>query len=239
MSQIKATDALNKKVRVVEARGGAVESHEGRFRLVSDKRSVQNPHHFVKRIRSFLSAPLSTPRRTLSQLNEEINRLVPIVESSKSSSSDPDNNYEGRNTGLSQLLCTFLPNMVVDHVNKGNFKEGLEPHYTAHHCTTLLFVDISGYTSLAQKLGSEGVAGTEKLSESLDSFFNIAITSIYRHGGDVVKFCGDALMCVFLSDGQGKEKQMCGSACNCCLELQKKVRGAHRGQEPDKGRRKM
>jgi class 3 adenylate cyclase len=59
----------------------------------------------------------------------------------------------------------------------------------------------------------------------LDAFFNIAITSIYRHGGDVVKFCGDALMCVFLAEQKNLMTSMAASAADCCLDLQKKLRG--------------
>ena len=158
--------------------------------------------------------------------------------------------------------------MVITHINKDDLKS-IEPHYTRHPDTTLLFVDISGYTALAQKLGegkegggglgimfmtplltpcpfpcpllslvylsfpskppgSEGTSGTEKLSKSLDAFFNIAITSIYQHGGDVVKFCGDALMCVFLVEQKHQIKQACASAADCCLDLQKKLRGGLR-----------
>lgn len=63
---------------------------------------------------------------------------------------------------------------------------------------TLLFLDISGYTKLAEKLGSSlGSEGTEILSKSISTFFETAILMIYSHGGDVVKFCGDALMCTF------------------------------------------
>jgi len=56
--------------------------------------------------------------------------------------------------------------------------------------STLLFLDISGYTKLAEKLGSIGAEGTEILSKSISTFFETAILMIYSHGGDVIKFCG-------------------------------------------------
>jgi len=64
----------------------------------------------------------------------------------------------------------------------------------------LLFLDISGYTKLAEALGSIGAEGTEVLSTSISTFFETAILMIYSHGGDVIKFCGDALMCTFSPD---------------------------------------
>lgn len=51
--------------------------------------------------------------------------------------------------------------------------------------------------SPAEKLGSIGAEGTEILSKSISTFFETAILMIYSHGGDVIKFCGDALMCIF------------------------------------------
>jgi hypothetical protein len=59
-----------------------------------------------------------------------------------------------------------------------------KPHFSVHKGVTVLFADISGYTALAQTLGAAGAAGTELLSKSLDDFFGIAITSIYRFNGE-------------------------------------------------------
>jgi class 3 adenylate cyclase len=51
------------------------------------------------------------------------------------------------------------------------------------------------------------VEGTELLSKSISTFFETAILLIYSHGGDVVKFCGDALMCVFSSTPDENETE--------------------------------
>ena len=139
-----------------------------------------------------LTSRIKQTDSSMQAMQEELLRLRPIAASAKKSVRPPT---DSSNTGLSRLLCAFLPNMVVAHVNKGDFE--MAPHFSLHPNSTLLFVDICGYTALAQKLGSEGTQGTEKLSQSLDAFFNRAITSIYKHGGDVIKFCGDALMCTF------------------------------------------
>ena len=51
-------------------------------------------------------------------------------------------------------------------------------------------------------MGKEGPAGTEKLSKALSVFFETAIKIISNNGGDVIKFCGDALLTVFPSEGE-------------------------------------
>jgi hypothetical protein len=119
--------------------------------------------------------------------------------------------------------------MVINRVSSPSFVA--EPHFTTHASSTLLFADISGYTALAQSLGAAGAEGTEALSSALDNFFGIAISSIYRFGGDVIKFCGDAILCVFQPDryvsyrGGGasetsakiiQQAVRCRCCCRCC-----------------------
>ncbi|GMH55946.1 hypothetical protein TrLO_g15810 [Triparma laevis f. longispina] len=93
------------------------------------------------------------------------------------------------------MATNFLPNSVLKFVSTGESLS--KPCSEMMEDATLLFLDISGYTKLAEKLGSIGAEGTEILSKSISTFFETAILLIYEHGGDVVKFCGDALMCVF------------------------------------------
>jgi len=96
------------------------------------------------------------------------------------------------------LAANFLPNAVVEYISSN--KKLNEPHFEVMEEATLLFLDISGYTKLAEALGSIGSEGTEVLSNSISTFFETAILMIYSHGGDVIKFCGDALMCTFSAD---------------------------------------
>jgi class 3 adenylate cyclase len=65
------------------------------------------------------------------------------------------------------------------------------------NCTVVL-ADISGFTTLAEKLSKlpDG-RGTEELSSKLNNYFGKMIDMIYEGGGDVVKFAGDALLVVW------------------------------------------
>ena len=56
------------------------------------------------------------------------------------------------------------------------------PFYHVMENATLLFLDISGYTKLAEQLGNIGNEGTELLSKSISTFFETAILLIYSHG---------------------------------------------------------
>jgi hypothetical protein len=55
----------------------------------------------------------------------------------------------------------------------------------------LLFVDISGFTMLAQKMD------VNQLSLLINQFFTKLIDIIHSHGGDIVKFPGDAMFIVW------------------------------------------
>src|SRR5689334_15766966 len=61
----------------------------------------------------------------------------------------------------------------------------------------VLFADISGFTPLAERLAQQGPAGTEELTRILNDYFGQLIEIITGHGGDVVKFAGDALIALW------------------------------------------
>jgi class 3 adenylate cyclase/tetratricopeptide (TPR) repeat protein len=61
----------------------------------------------------------------------------------------------------------------------------------------VLFADISGFTALAERLGERGLVGAEALAGALNAYFGQLIHLITAHGGDVVKFAGDALLALW------------------------------------------
>jgi class 3 adenylate cyclase len=60
------------------------------------------------------------------------------------------------------------------------------------------FVDVSGFTALSERLQQEnGRKGAELLSVYMNAYFKELIDQILEHGGDVIKFAGDALQVVW------------------------------------------
>lgn len=55
----------------------------------------------------------------------------------------------------------------------------------------VIFVDIRGFTQLSEKLGPEQVV------EILNSYMELGTSCIFKHGGTLDKFIGDAVMAVF------------------------------------------
>lgn len=66
----------------------------------------------------------------------------------------------------------------------------------------LLFIDISGFTVLSQKLD------IESLKNNINEYFTKMLTIIQKWGGDVVKFAGDALYIVWQVRDSGNETEV-------------------------------
>src|SRR5687767_8107318 len=62
---------------------------------------------------------------------------------------------------------------------------------------TLVSLDISGFTSLSERLQTRGRAGAEELILLISGIFEGLIGIAERRGGDVLKFRGDALLILF------------------------------------------
>lgn len=65
---------------------------------------------------------------------------------------------------------------------------------------TLVFADVSGFTPLTERLAKRGRIGAESLTDVLNEVFDTLLTEAARHGGDLLKFGGDALLLLFRND---------------------------------------
>jgi class 3 adenylate cyclase/tetratricopeptide (TPR) repeat protein len=63
----------------------------------------------------------------------------------------------------------------------------------------MLSADISGFTALSERLAAKGRAGAEELTDLINSCFTALIGAAERHGGEVLKFGGDAVLILFRS----------------------------------------
>src|SRR5689334_22290030 len=88
---------------------------------------------------------------------------------------------------LIETFDSYLPTLVVRQHMAGAapVRDSLP--------AALLFADISGFTALTERLAQNGPAGVEELTRLLNVSFGQMLDLIEAHGGDVVKFAGDAL----------------------------------------------
>ena len=80
---------------------------------------------------------------------------------------------------------------VVDEIVKGSIRSATDEREIKSAEVSVLFADISGFTTVAETKSPEEVA------EFLSHFFSSAVESIFAYGGTLDKFIGDAVMAFF------------------------------------------
>src|SRR3954447_11584272 len=91
-------------------------------------------------------------------------------------------------------LAPYLPRLVR------SWSEEPEAQRSQVIDGTMVSIDISGFTALAERLAVHGKAGAEELVQRISSVFDDLIAVADRHGGDVLKFRGDALLLLFVDE---------------------------------------
>ncbi len=81
------------------------------------------------------------------------------------------------------------PAFAVKH--RQRLEEFLSRSEDEYRTASVLFIDITGYTALSEKLSPEAV------KDVLDTFYEICTQVISRYNGFVVKYAGDATLAVF------------------------------------------
>ena len=102
----------------------------------------------------------------------------------------------------------YLPRLVLDWAAQ----EPADPWRELDG--SLVSVDLTGFTALAERLQAKGRAGAEELVLAISGVFEGLIGIANRRGGDVLKFRGDALLILFSGDAHAER------ACRAASEMQ-------------------
>ena len=97
--------------------------------------------------------------------------------SSLSDDGGQGDNFDYETTNFSDAM------MQIQHSNANNMIH--LPKSVERDCA-LLFVDMSGFTKLSTMLD------VESLSKVINSYFDMIVSEVIQHGGDILKFAGDA-----------------------------------------------
>ncbi|MCK5599126.1 tetratricopeptide repeat protein [bacterium] len=84
-------------------------------------------------------------------------------------------------------------NLLPDFIQKKYEKSQVKGKFTA----AVLFLDISGFTSMTEKLMEHGKEGAEIMSLMINNIFNEMISAVYKNGGFISTFAGDAFTAIF------------------------------------------
>ena len=64
----------------------------------------------------------------------------------------------------------------------------------------MLFVDISGFTKMSERLARHGNLGAEEVTDAVEACFGALLALAYAAGGSLLKFGGDALLILVTGD---------------------------------------
>src|SRR5437764_1455567 len=83
------------------------------------------------------------------------------------------------------LLPPFVPRVVVDWLREAPEARRRELE------GTLVFVDISGFTAMSERLATKGKLGAEEVTDVMNLVFARLLDVAYAWGGGLLKFGGD------------------------------------------------
>ena len=87
---------------------------------------------------------------------------------------------------------------------------------------TFVFIDVSGFTNLSERLAKVGKEGAELLVDAINSCFTALLSDVDLLGGSLVKFGGDALLLWF----EGSAHALRG--CDAAVMMRRRLREAGR-----------
>ena len=128
---------------------------------------------------------------------------------------------------MASPLERFLPDLLRRRLHLG--ASPIDAAYCEEVPGTALFCDITGFTPLTESLVREGPDGVERLTEILNSYFGQLIDLVQGHGGDIVKFAGDALLALWQCPDAVGLRDSTRRAVQCGLEIQKRLTGFDSG----------
>ncbi|HEY4691279.1 MAG TPA: adenylate/guanylate cyclase domain-containing protein [Anaerolineae bacterium] len=121
-----------------------------------------------------------------------------------------------------ETLAGYVPALVIRHLAES---PGPVTTPSAHSFpAAVLFADISGFTAMTERLARQGPAGVEEASHLLNDYFGQLIERVAAHGGDVIKFAGDALLALWPATEEPLDS-VTRRAAQCGLAAQKALHG--------------
>jgi class 3 adenylate cyclase len=97
-----------------------------------------------------------------------------------------------------ETLASYVPDLIVRRLATN--PERVTWPACDRFLAAVLFADVTGFTPLTEWFAHRGAIGAEELSDQLNDYYERLVNHLLDHGGDVVKFAGDALLAVWPTD---------------------------------------
>jgi class 3 adenylate cyclase/tetratricopeptide (TPR) repeat protein len=112
-------------------------------------------------------------------------------------------------------LATYLPQIQLRSI-AARIRPQTEP-WERQCAGSILLVDITGFTEVAEQFAAQGPAAVEALSKVLNAYFGRMADVITGHGGDILTFAGDAALVLWPAEN---EEELAQSACRAVQAAQ-------------------
>ncbi|MDD7911487.1 MULTISPECIES: adenylate/guanylate cyclase domain-containing protein [Pseudovibrio] len=109
---------------------------------------------------------------------------------------------------MNSLLCTYLGNGPASEVINGVIRRGEYNRISA----AILFADLRGFTAKSESWGEQ------ELLQALCDYFDVVVSAVLHHGGDVLKFIGDGVVAIFPEGASRGAAEVCKQAVAAALE---------------------
>lgn len=117
------------------------------------------------------------------------------------------------------ILASYVPDIVVRRLLQD--PTPIAKPQIDRFPAAVIFIDISGFTTLTEILVKSGPDGLEALTAILNAYFGQIVDLILKYGGDVLKFAGDALLAVWpVQEAELNLHKQTLQACQCALVIQ-------------------
>src|SRR5215213_11084505 len=114
--------------------------------------------------------------------------------------------------GDADALAPYLPRVVLRRLVQ-------DPAGEVHEIDgTVVFVDLSGFTKLSERLARLGKEGAERLVDIIGDTFAELLLDAYANGASMLKFGGDALLLLFSDPGHVER------GCHSAAEMRRTLR---------------
>jgi len=176
-------------------------------------RIVQEVHGSARAADSDRHDPVPTHRMT-AEHRKTLHEIIRQKTSTDASGMHRESRDTGRVDGPN--LVTHLPDVVVqsDHRRPLPFRVTTQ--------AVLLFLDISGFTALCEKYSQAAKTGTEQLTKTLNGYMSALVSEIISYDGDILKFAGDAILCMWPVDSLLAMNLTVENVIRCALNIQRK-----------------
>ncbi|XP_076366297.1 adenylate cyclase type 10-like isoform X2 [Tachypleus tridentatus] len=118
---------------------------------------------------------------------------------------------------IHQFPATFIPDLILEKIQKNELNNiPMSEEFSG----IVLFADISGFTSLTEIYSTSG-RGVDELTRTLNDYIGAVVAHIISANGDIIKFAGDALLCLWREDQDLGDVLESAIDCSLCIQRDK------------------